>query len=316
MRKISVMAKTRRLLALAVLAFCAIAHGQGIVFELLEGSRIGRMRECLGEPRFSYLQGTFVGTIRQTNEGASCTAEEFNFVCPAEPDLRVEGHGVYSLGLSSCASGVWSVSRDLFLTINEGEEMYFGSEPGFIEGLPPFPDVFLGGRTSREQDEDCFTAALFAAPLAEYRGFFFRRGDANSDGQVNLADVVFLLSYVFADSSRPECLDAADANDDGHVNAEDATTTVGFLFLGNGPISVPHPLCGTDSTEDELGCTYYYYSDIFAHNTPTSPFSAAVRLSGRSVSRRGRLIAADAQMRRAMTTFSVTALLSCGSPFL
>ncbi len=81
----------------------------------------------------------------------------------------------------------------------------------------------------------------------------FRRGDANGDGTVNMADGVFTLSYRFSGTEAPACFDAADANDDGDVNIGDPIFLFGWLFLGGKAPPAPGPMrCGEDPTEDRL----------------------------------------------------------------
>ena len=85
----------------------------------------------------------------------------------------------------------------------------------------------------------------------------FRRGDANADGRVDIADAVFTLSYLFADGTVPLCLDATDANDDGKVDIADAIKILAHLFAGAGPLPAPFDECGIDPTIDALGCASY-----------------------------------------------------------
>ena len=80
----------------------------------------------------------------------------------------------------------------------------------------------------------------------------FRRGDANADGDRNIADAVYVLGYLFGDQEAPSCPDAADANDDGALNIADAVSILGHLFGGQGPLPDPFDACGTDLTPDPL----------------------------------------------------------------
>ena len=82
----------------------------------------------------------------------------------------------------------------------------------------------------------------------------FLRGDANGDGTVQLADVVFLTNYLFASGEEPSCLKAADANDDGVVSLADIVTLLDHLFGGSARIARPFPAPGTDPTLDALDC--------------------------------------------------------------
>ena len=90
----------------------------------------------------------------------------------------------------------------------------------------------------------------------------FVRGDANSDGAVNLTDGVIPLLFLFSGGAEPACMDAADANDTGAVEITDAIIIFSWLFTGGVAPAAPSPLspgytaaeCGADATEDGLGC--------------------------------------------------------------
>jgi hypothetical protein len=61
------------------------------------------------------------------------------------------------------------------------------------------------------------------------------RGDANGDGEINIADVTYLINYLFAEGSAPDPLWVGDANCDGVVNIADVTYLVNYLFIGGPP---------------------------------------------------------------------------------
>jgi len=84
----------------------------------------------------------------------------------------------------------------------------------------------------------------------------FIRGDANSDGRVNIADAVTVLMYLFENGHGPlGCEDAADANDDGTLNIGDAIRILVRLFGAGTAFDPPYPGCGTDPTPDALSCS-------------------------------------------------------------
>ena len=58
-------------------------------------------------------------------------------------------------------------------------------------------------------------------------------GDANGDGEVNIADAVFILGFLFADGREPYCMKAADTNNDGNLDIADTVAILGHLFAGN-----------------------------------------------------------------------------------
>jgi hypothetical protein len=88
-------------------------------------------------------------------------------------------------------------------------------------------------------------------------GVKFRRGDIDENTQVNLTDAVALLLHLFLGGKPPGCLDAADADDDGALKITDAIYLLAGLFLGSPAPPAPTEGCGTDPTDDALGCASY-----------------------------------------------------------
>lgn len=83
----------------------------------------------------------------------------------------------------------------------------------------------------------------------------FIRGDANTDGRVDISDAIKILNFLFWGTGDITCLDAADANDDGRVDISDPSYILGFSFLGeNKSPPEPYPEEGTDPTPDNLEC--------------------------------------------------------------
>ncbi len=83
---------------------------------------------------------------------------------------------------------------------------------------------------------------------------FFIRGDANNNGGLEIADAIFLLTYLFLAGTPPVCEDSADVNDDGGVSISDPIYELSYLFTGGPPPPDPGPSCGEDSTPDPIGC--------------------------------------------------------------
>lgn len=100
---------------------------------------------------------------------------------------------------------------------------------------------------------------IFAAPGGGAAAPVFRRADTDGDGRLNISDAIFGLSALFlSDFPFPDCVDAADSNDDGMFNLSDAVFTLNSLFLGGPEPPAPGTVdCGSDPTEDELGCERY-----------------------------------------------------------
>jgi outer membrane protein assembly factor BamB len=73
----------------------------------------------------------------------------------------------------------------------------------------------------------------------------FIRGDANTDGRLDIADGVSILLYLFLGKSLT-CLAAVDGNGDHGTDISDAVYLLAFLFGGGGPPPAPYPACGVD----------------------------------------------------------------------
>jgi len=87
-------------------------------------------------------------------------------------------------------------------------------------------------------------------------GWWFIRGDANGDGNVNIADAVYLLQHL---TPAPSffCLDAADCNDNGAINVTDAVYLKNHITPAPNLPEPNYPNCGVDPTPDDIGCCTY-----------------------------------------------------------
>jgi hypothetical protein len=82
----------------------------------------------------------------------------------------------------------------------------------------------------------------------------FSRGDVDGDGQVNITDPIFLLSWLFLGGRLPPCMDAGDGNDDGRVDLSDSIYVLRHLYTGAPPPPEPYLDCAEDPTRDSLTC--------------------------------------------------------------
>jgi hypothetical protein len=79
---------------------------------------------------------------------------------------------------------------------------------------------------------------VWTAPDADGTGIFFRsyclRGDVNSDGVIDVADVFTFINDLFAGGGAPSC---ADCNGDGFTDVADVFYLINYLFAsGPGPV--------------------------------------------------------------------------------
>ncbi|MGH2625089.1 MAG: DUF1800 family protein, partial [Anaerolineales bacterium] len=86
----------------------------------------------------------------------------------------------------------------------------------------------------------------------------FIRGDGNADRQIDIADPIHTLLYLFTSGAEPPCLAAADSNGDRSLDLSDAVATLSFLFTDPRPLPEPGPFgCGVDPEDGGLPCAAY-----------------------------------------------------------
>ena len=82
----------------------------------------------------------------------------------------------------------------------------------------------------------------------------FLRGDADGDRTLSIVDAIQTLRFLFEREGELLCLKAADSNDDGRLNVVDPIALVSELFGRGDGLPEPFAECGSDPTEDALGC--------------------------------------------------------------
>jgi len=161
------------------------------------------------------------------------------------PDLVPEG--IRLSWTNGAAYSAIRIERDakLLAEIAGDSTSYLDSSPG--PGIHRYRIVAIQG------DRESFPAVVTTLP-AGVPGTF-RRGDADSDNDVDLTDAIVVLLHLFRGGSQPACLDAADANDDGALNLTDAIALLHHLFRGTGELPMPGTQAAWfDPTPDDLTC--------------------------------------------------------------
>ncbi len=91
------------------------------------------------------------------------------------------------------------------------------------------------------------SATIFALQVDSEGLAFFRRGDANDDGAINLSDASSILGALFLGDSQPSCEAASDTNGDNTVEIGDAVFLFNYLFVSGDSPAAPFPTCGVDA---------------------------------------------------------------------
>ncbi len=68
-----------------------------------------------------------------------------------------------------------------------------------------------------------------------FRVITILRGDVNSDEDLNLLDIMYLISYLYKDGQAPASSEAADANFDNTLNLMDCTYLINFFYKSGPP---------------------------------------------------------------------------------
>ena len=122
------------------------------------------------------------------------------------------------------------------------------------EGYPGICSAAIDEGTSLPADLPDVDIDGTARPLGSRRdigafevegyGHCFLRGDCNYSGDLDLADAILTLDYLFLLAEVPQCIEACDYVGDGVVGIEDAISNLNYLFLAGPPPGAPYPLPG------------------------------------------------------------------------
>jgi hypothetical protein len=150
-------------------------------------------------------------------------------------------------------SNVWSFTVDASATVSYtlqvADDSLFTPGPEFYE----YTDISDTSFTTPDTLLDSTVYYWRVKALAEggyesdwqehpfqFTALHFISGDANGDSNINLADAVYIINYLFLYAPPPiPCLEAGDANCDGKADLADAVYIVNWLFLGGPPPGCP-----------------------------------------------------------------------------
>jgi uncharacterized repeat protein (TIGR01451 family) len=93
----------------------------------------------------------------------------------------------------------------------------------------------LKNRAYIKFDFNPWIAAPASGPVIRTIGLY---GDVNGDGKLSVADVIYLINYLFKGGPAPNPSSAADVNCDAKINVADVIYLINYLFKGG-----PAPAC-------------------------------------------------------------------------
>jgi len=161
--------------------------------------------------------------------------------------------GLYCLNNpTGFANGEWENGQtlnDLQIAIVDGQPadcdgIYWAVSEFDVSGSRGDNPVPVGGEkdllNTSEYPGDLLIAAAHANRTLEWpSGCCNVPGDANDDDEVNIADIVFAVNYIFKGGQAPSCFNKGDVNGDCMYNLADAVFLLNCVFKGG-----PPPTCG------------------------------------------------------------------------
>lgn len=100
-----------------------------------------------------------------------------------------------------------------------------------ITGLEPDSIYYFAIRTADEADNWSGVSNIFSTA-------YYSCADINSDANINLLDIVFLMNYLYRGGPKPYDIANSDVNGDGQINILDNSYLINYLYKDG-----PEPMC-------------------------------------------------------------------------
>lgn len=129
-------------------------------------------------------------------------------------------------------TGVWDTPVEIHLGFNKDAMHLMADSVRFVPELPSPPSGFLtkvvvSGSKVPSVGFDGWTVVTESCCQV--------RGNANGAGVVNVADLTYLVNFLFKAGPPPPCLEEGDINNSGTIIVSDLTYLVNYLFKAGAP---------------------------------------------------------------------------------
>jgi hypothetical protein len=112
-----------------------------------------------------------------------------------------------------------------------GNRLGFSIDTSFVDASAQWGRVYYYLATA------CDFSGNESEPSNEAMGRGYIIGDANADEEMDIADVIYLINYVFLGGAAPEPFEAGDTDCNGEIDISDVLSMINYLFLGGQPPS-------------------------------------------------------------------------------
>jgi len=129
----------------------------------------------------------------------------------------------------------YSQTSRILIYFNDGLGNFSRTETSYGAGL--WPRTVVAGDLDGDGDAEVITSNEISSDISILVNLTYPSscGDTNGDGVVNIADVVYIVNYIFRSGPAPIPLEAVDVNGDGLTNIGDAVYLIGYLFHSGSP---------------------------------------------------------------------------------
>ncbi|MEM7235901.1 MAG: hypothetical protein AAF517_27280, partial [Planctomycetota bacterium] len=212
------------------------------------------------------LQGTAAADVNDDPPGLRCGG--FEHVRIGDPDFLVsqnaanpEADGAIEIAI------VWSFTKAVTLEPGDSPHLIARMEFSSIDGDEDcseceiaFGDHFYVAGTDSDHVLT-WRGRSVTASRDDIQVTFcpqsYRRGDANSDGRVDISDATTIFSTLFLTGAPISCRRAADVNSSDRLDITDGVYLLNFLFRGGPPPAPPRDCDESSETESSLPCESY-----------------------------------------------------------
>ncbi|MCK4655772.1 MAG: hypothetical protein KAT85_02035, partial [candidate division Zixibacteria bacterium] len=111
--------------------------------------------------------------------------------------------------------------------------VFTGGTEGTVSGIPNWAGTFYLSVAMYDSDSPPKHDTLGVTfTIKEESGPEFVCGDADGSEDVDIDDIVYLISYIFSDGPAPDPIEAGEANCSGEIDIDDVVYIINYVFVG------------------------------------------------------------------------------------